>query len=108
MELKLSNVGDGDVEKEPMFRIGDCVIRVRSYCQDNSIEWRRPHIRVPGYIYGACGVVERVCIPRFYGLHAPRVRLYRVRFLMQDIWPEHHKNEIGDAIEVEVHGLNRL
>ena len=58
---KLSNVGDGDVEKEPMFRIGDCVIRVRSYCQDNSIEWRRPHIRVPGYIYGACGVVERVC-----------------------------------------------
>ena len=33
---KLSNVGDGDVEKEPMFRIGDCVIRVRSYCQDNS------------------------------------------------------------------------
>jgi hypothetical protein len=22
---------------------------------------------------------------------------------MQDIWPEHHKNEIGDAIEVEVH-----
>lgn len=43
---------------EPIFDTGDSV-RVKPHQQ--GLEWRRPHIRVPGYIYGVRGVVERVC-----------------------------------------------
>ena len=46
--------------RPPRFDTGDYV-RVRSYREDDSIEWKRPHVRVPGYIYGVRGVVERVC-----------------------------------------------
>ncbi|KAL9188376.1 hypothetical protein ACHAXT_006754 [Thalassiosira profunda] len=92
---------------EPLFQRGDFV-RVRPY-RGSGIEWRRPHIRVPGYIYGVRGVVERVCDehkdPSFlaFGLDAPAVRLYRVRFRMKDIWPEHHNGDNDDVIEVEIY-----
>ena len=98
---------------EPIFDTGDSV-RVKPHQQ--GLEWRRPHIRVPGYIYGVRGVVERVCDehedPSFlaFGLEAPAVRLYRVRFRMKDLWPEHHHHRNGredatgdDVIEVEVY-----
>lgn len=51
--IDTSNVG----ESEPLFNIGDFV-RVKSFQgQDGDgiglrLEWRRPRIRVPGYIYG--------------------------------------------------------
>lgn len=105
-------------EKEPLFRAGDFV-RVRSHRQSGKgggrwIEWRRPHVRVPGYVYGARGVIERACgvhgDPSFlaFGLDAPRVRLYRVRFRMEDVWPERYSRREGgggddDVIEVEVY-----
>lgn len=102
-ELNSSNEG------KPTYNRGDFV-KVRSYRQDGSgIEWRRPHIRVPGYAYGVRGVIERVCDvhddPSFlaFGLNAPKVRLYRVRFKMRDIWPEHTDKDGDDVIEAEVY-----
>ncbi|KAL3798039.1 hypothetical protein HJC23_012330 [Cyclotella cryptica] len=99
-------------ERAPLFASGDYV-RVRAYRQDGNsgLEWQRPHSRVPGYIYGVRGVVERVCgehkDPSFlaFGLQAPTVRLYRVRFQMKDIWPEYHHDgeDNSDVIEVEVY-----
>ena len=100
--------------KQPMFEKGDYV-KVKPYRQTNGtgLEWRRPHIRVPGYIYGVCGVIERVCDehkdPSFlaFGIDAPSVRLYRVQFRMKDVWPEHHGREdtsiMNDVIEVEIY-----
>lgn len=99
---------DSEDGRPPRFNKGDYV-RVRSYREDGSLEWKRPHIRVPGYVYGVSGVVERVCglhgDPSFlaFGLKAPKVRLYRVRFQMKDVWPEHHTYGSDDAIEVEIY-----
>ena len=94
---------------KPVFAVGDFV-RVRSYRREGSpIEWRRPHVRVPGYLYGAHGIVESVCgehsDPSFlaFGVTAPIVRLYRVRFRMQDIWPEHTDAFSDDVVEAEVY-----
>ncbi|KAJ8607424.1 hypothetical protein CTAYLR_009985 [Chrysophaeum taylorii] len=42
---------------EPAFQEGD-VVRVKR--DDSSLcRWRKPHVRVPGYVFGAVGVVER-------------------------------------------------
>ncbi|KAI2498517.1 nitrile hydratase [Fragilaria crotonensis] len=88
------------------FQPGDAV-RVLQYHE--SVQWRRPHIRTPGYIYGVAGVVQDVCgtfgDPSFLslGLEAPLVYLYRVSFQMKDIWPEHESTS-NDVVSVEVYG----
>ena len=98
----------------PTFEVGQNV-RVRSFL--SSTEWKRPHIRTPGYIYGVAGTVERICgrhgDPSFlaFGLEAPKVQLYRVRFRQSDIWPEQYyppaagtnQEQEGDVVEVEVY-----
>lgn len=50
-------LGDASVGEKPKFKEGD-IVRVK---KDNSrlCGWRKPHVRVPGYIFGAVGVVER-------------------------------------------------
>ncbi|KAJ1457720.1 nitrile hydratase [Pelagophyceae sp. CCMP2097] len=76
-------------------------------------QWRRPHLRTPGYVYGATGTVERVC-GRFadpslaaYGAKAFDQRLYRVAFdaaaLWQDVGPAAEVATAGDAVEVEIY-----
>jgi hypothetical protein len=63
------------------FRPGD-MVRVKSYQQ--GVEWRRPHIRTPGYIYGVKGRIVDVCgkfgDPSFlaFGIEPPKIWLYRV------------------------------
>ena len=58
------------------FQPGDAV-RVVNFHE--SVQWRRPHIRTPGYMYGVAGVVQDVCgtygDPSFLclGLDAPMV-----------------------------------
>lgn len=90
---------------EPRFQPGE---RVRVKRHASSVEWKRPHIRTPGYIYGALGVIERVCgrhgDPSFlaFGLEAPTVQLYRVQFQQGDIWPEHNSSS-NHVVEVEVY-----
>ena len=98
-----------DMEPLPKYEVGRNV-RVRSFL--SSTEWKRPHIRTPGYIYGVAGTVERICgrhgDPSFlaFGLEAPKVQLYRVRFRQCDIWPEQYPpgtNPQGDVVEMEVY-----
>lgn len=103
-------------DEPPLYGAGDFV-RVRPYRQAESggcrsIEWRRPHIRTPGYLYGVAGRVERVCgrhgDPSFlaFGLKAPEVRLYRVQFRMKDVWAESssERRDAGDdAVEAEIY-----
>ena len=90
---------------ENKFNPGDNV-RVKPFQQ--GIEWRRPHIRVPGYIYGVNGSIVDVCgsfgDPSYlsFGIKAPEVNLYRVRFSMGDIWPEQSKAN-NDEISIEIY-----
>jgi nitrile hydratase len=110
------NVTIREDDESPRFGTGDFV-RVKQYL--SNAEWRRPHIRTPGYIYGVAGTIERVCgqhgDPSFlaFGLEAPKVQLYRVRFRQKDIWPEQFEDPGGggggaadsttDMVEVEVY-----
>ena len=77
---KENNAGSS-VSKPPEFRAGDSV-RIKSF--QDGVEWRRPHIRTPGYVYGVNGRIVDVCgrfgDPSFLalGLEAPEVWLYRV------------------------------
>jgi nitrile hydratase len=111
-------------QTQTCFDVGDAV-RVLPYHNNNNnnIEWRRPHMRTPGYIYGVRGTIERVCgihgDPSFlaFGVpEPPQVQLYRVRFATKDIWPEQypnstkhhhdhgdHDDDHGDVVEVEIY-----
>ena len=88
----------------PQFEAGDKV-RVKPF--STGIEWQRPHLRTPGYIYGAVGVVERYTgvfqDPSFlaFGWRAPSQHLYRVKFRLGDIWPEQQalKEHICEATD---------
>lgn len=84
---------------EALFRTGQ---RVR-------IADRTPpvHHRVPSYVKGMTGVVERVC-----GLHGepekfirgdgePRRRIYRVRIPQDRLWRDYRGAE-GDDLEIEI------
>ena len=70
--------------------------------------WSPPgHIRTPAYLRGKTGEVERA-LPACpnpellaYGLPAPRVPLYRVRFTMAEVWGEDAERP-DDLIEAEI------
>ena len=71
--------------------------------------WRKPHIRVPGYIYGAVGEIERVCgvfkdpEALAFNLKTEAVQpLYRVRFPLAQLWPEYQSSS-KDTIDVEIY-----
>ena len=75
----------------PQFPVGAVVHVLPEDARATS--WRAPHLRTPGYAFGATGVIERHCgafaDPSFlaFGLAAsPPVHLYRVRFRQQDLW----------------------
>jgi hypothetical protein len=87
--------GGRSSEQASLFEAGD-MVRVKSF--QHGVEWRRPHIRVPGYIYGVKGRIVDVCgkfgDPSFlsFGIEAPKIWLYRVvslkfssKFLPKDI-----------------------
>ena len=81
-----SNIDSGassslQAPQDALFRPGDTV-RVKSY--QEGVEWRRPHIRTPGYIYGVNGRIVDVCgtfgDPSFlaFDIETPKIWLYRV------------------------------
>ena len=41
---------------QPQLGFGQ-VVRVKR--EDSRVRWRKPHLRTPGYLFGAVGVVER-------------------------------------------------
>ena len=67
------------------------------------------HVRAPYYIRGKRGVVERLC--GIYGnpeelayarSGLPRQPLYRVRFLLRDVWREYAGQEL-DTVDIEIY-----
>ena len=82
---------------EPFYSPGDRVV-VRS--EDSRVRWRKPHIRTPGYLFGASGVIERFlgCYPNpeheaFISERSGCVQpLYLVTFSQTDLWSSSHHN----------------
>lgn len=81
------------------------------YCQGQRVRIadRTPpvHHRVPSYVKGHIGVVERVC-----GVHpqpekcirgdgTPFQRIYRVRIPQTDLWTRYY-GSAGDKLEIEI------
>lgn len=74
-------------------------------------QWRAPHLRTPGYIFGARGVVERLAgtfsdpSPMAYGEpNPPKQHLYRVRFAQSELWPEvEPRGGADDTVDVEIY-----
>jgi nitrile hydratase len=78
-------------------------VRVRA---ENQLQrWRRPHLRTPGYIFGAVGTIERYCgafgDPEFIAFRGQpsQQHLYRLRFERGDLWDG---SEQG-TVDVEVY-----
>ena len=88
--------------EEPIFRTGD---RIR-------VLTRSPigHYRVPIYLRGKIGTIERVIEPGFvdneqegYGRNAgSRLHYYRLAFPMTEIWP-HYTGSPRDGLRIEVY-----
>ncbi|KAL3905506.1 MAG: hypothetical protein SGPRY_010886 [Prymnesium sp.] len=101
-------VSEGGVTQQPLFRAGDAV-RVLPDALSPS-RWRRPHLRVPGYLFGAVGEVERAVgffdDPEFLAFRkqAPPQPLYRVRVTTEALgWGGEEGGE-GGTVDVEVYG----
>jgi len=66
------------------------------------------HLRTPTYIRGKTGVIERVldAYPNpellAYGQAGPPQRLYRVRFVQADVWPD-YAGPAADTVDVEIY-----
>jgi nitrile hydratase len=92
-------------DSDPSFVAGDFV-RVRT--EDAASRFRRPHLRTPGYVFGAVGLIERYAgtfgDPEFLAFRGvPRKEpLYRVRFPQSALWHEYRGSE-SDTIEVEIY-----
>ena len=91
--------------EEPVYKVG---MRVQVRAENIATRWRRPHLRTPGYIHGAVGVIERVVgvfeSPELNAYrHVEGVQpLYRVRFAMPEVWAE-YTGPAQDTIDVEIY-----
>lgn len=65
------------------------------------------HHRVPAYVKGRTGTVERICgmhgRPEAYirGDGKPLTRLYRVRIAQKELWPA-YSGSGGDKLDIEI------
>ncbi|KAJ3337738.1 hypothetical protein HDU93_000628 [Gonapodya sp. JEL0774] len=82
---------------------------VRVKPEQTKSRWRKPHLRVPGYIYNARGVIERVCgvfknpEALAFNVNTDAVQpLYRVRFPMSEVWKA-YPGPKNDSIDVEIY-----
>jgi nitrile hydratase len=85
----------------PRFPVG-AVVRVL----DLAIEG---HIRVPAYVRGKAGVIERYCGPylnpedlAFGRATGPAAHLYQVEFLQKDLWENYAGNQ-ADRLFIEIY-----
>ena len=67
------------------------------------------HVRIPSYIRGRTGIVERLCgaYPNpeelaYARSGLPAQPLYRVRFLQREIWPDYARESV-DSVDVEIY-----
>jgi nitrile hydratase len=103
-------------QTQQAFAVGDSVrVKLESEMHAQAPRWRKPHLRTPGYIHGARGVIERVCgsfqspeALAFGGRTRPEVvpttTLYRVRVPQSQLWTEAVVDaEAVDTVDVEVY-----
>jgi len=86
---------------QPIFRSGDLVIVRAAYPIG--------HVRVPYYIRGKSGVIERYCGAdpnpeelAYARSGLPRQPLYRVRFKQTSIWSAYRGSD-DDTVDVEIY-----
>ena len=115
--IPLSDLNGRDSEfpicSAPLYRVGDTV-KVK---EENILSrWRKPHLRTPGYIFGAVGEIERYCgqfdDPSFVAfqklgkekekMKKEEQHLYRVRFHQKELWDGYHSSQ-NDTIDVEIY-----
>ncbi len=67
------------------------------------------HHRVPSYVKGRTGIVERVCLaqpkPELVATADPdgeAVPVYRIRLRQSELWPD-YAGKPGDTLEIEMH-----
>ncbi len=67
------------------------------------------HVRTPWYIRGKSGVIERICgefgnpEELAYGRDGtPRLTLYRVRFVQNEVWDSYAENP-KDTVDIEIY-----
>ena len=108
----------GDIiDIEPLFSVGDCC-RVKH--EDQTIRWRKPHLRTPGYIYGLHGIVTHIVgvfddpSLKAFRSHGPKQPLYRIAIAMKDVLATQYFNSkhnsgnsstdnLNDTLEIEVY-----
>ena len=110
-ELEKEMFGDDPAptaERPARFKAGDAVV-VR-YEEKWRSRWRAPHLRTPGYIFGARGVIERSCgrfadpsASAYHEPNPPKHHLYRVRFSQTELWPEVEVLGEHDTVDVEIY-----
>ncbi len=66
------------------------------------------HHRVPAYVKGHTGVIERVCLAQvqperaaYHDPGEPRQTVYRVRVDQRDLWSD-YAGALGDVLEIEI------
>jgi hypothetical protein len=67
------------------------------------------HVRIPWYVRGNAGVVERFCgvYPNpeelaYVRSGLPAQPLYRIRFAQPELWPD-YAGSAGDTVDVEIY-----
>ena len=88
------NLAQGEPEKAigQQRLVAGQVVRIKR--EDSRVRWRKPHLRTPGYLFGAVGVVERFIghFPNpeekaFSSNQDPGTQpLYLVAFKNKDLW----------------------
>ncbi|KAL3155266.1 hypothetical protein ABBQ32_013196 [Trebouxia sp. C0010 RCD-2024] len=94
-------------EKPPvMFKAGDYV-RVKP--ENAAVRYRKPHLRVPGYLFGVVGFIPKDTIgyleepdnDAFHYVEGPWQPVYRVVFWQKDLWEGYHGTD-NDNLEIEI------
>ena len=104
------NLAQGEPEKaigQQRLVVGQ-VVRIKR--EDSRVRWRKPHLRTPGYLFGAVGVVERFIghFPNpeekaFSSNQEPGTQpLYLVAFKNKDLW-EGMEMHGEDGITAEIY-----
>ena len=93
---------------QPSFRAGD---QVRVKREDARVRWRKPHLRTPGYLFGAAGVVDRFlgCFPNpereafFEDKPGGLQPLYLVTFQQKDLWSSSSSSPENVEVTAEIY-----
>jgi hypothetical protein len=118
VDLQLYWGSQESLSETPSFMIGQSVQVVD---EDKRVRWRKPHLRIPGYIHGCKGIIDAylghyrdpfLLAYRSGGDNSvhPKMHLYRVLFFINDIEKSRYYSEqtnekdvnSGDSVSVDI------